>query len=321
MGRASLRVLSSKTAVRGWVPRTVDVCTAFIQGLPLNRIAPVYVQPPPQARAVPGTAWRQRKCAYGLTESSPALIVLNLTIRLGYLRVETDHAVLVLVLSGVPMFSAAVHVDDFKYGGVAKKVARFETAHRAAFDVGPVHVGNFTLMGLRITCDTDESSGKMVIVTDEDHYLMCTEEIDITAERAASRSVSVSTSELTSYVRAVGALLWASGQTQPLMACHSTLRARRFHKAVVNDLHAVNRVFRAAQASRGISLLSTAVVMPHRIVLFSDGSSIAASSASAQTGYLLFLASDVLMRGSLSPETPLVLLACGSHKQRRVTHV
>jgi len=105
------------------------------------------------------------------------------------------------------------------------------------------------------------------------------------------------------------------------MACHSTLLARRFHKAVVNDLHAVNRVFRAAQASRGISLLSTAVLMPHRIALFSDGSSIAASSASAQKGYLLFLASDALKRGSLSPETTLVLLACGSHRQRRDTHV
>jgi len=114
MGRASLRGIFYTTAVRGWVPRTVDVCTAFIQGLPLDRFAPVYVQPPPQARAVPGTAWRQRKCAYGLTESSPALIVLNLMIRLGYHWVETDHALLVLVLSGVPMFSAAVHVDDFK---------------------------------------------------------------------------------------------------------------------------------------------------------------------------------------------------------------
>lgn len=77
---------------------------------------------------------------------------------------------------------------------------------------------------------------------------------------------------------------------------------------------------RAARAAHGLPLLFTAVPPPHRLVLFADASSITSSSASAQTGYLVFLASDVAVRGSLLRDTPLVLLAWGSHKERRVTH-
>jgi len=58
VGRASLRVLPDNMAVRGWVLRTVDVRTAFLQGLPLDWVAPVYVQPPPQARVPSGVLWR-----------------------------------------------------------------------------------------------------------------------------------------------------------------------------------------------------------------------------------------------------------------------
>lgn len=88
----------------------------------------------------------------------------------------------------------------------------------------------------------------------------------------------------------------------------------------MHDLLAVNRVVRAARAASGLPLLFTAVAPPHRLVLFADASSITSSSASAQTGYLVFLTSDAPVRGSLSPDTPLVLLAWGFHKQRRVTH-
>lgn len=322
VGRASLCVLLDTMAVRVWVPRTVDVGTALLQGLPLDQVAPVYVQPPPQARIPTGVVWRLRKCAYGFTDAPRRWYeaVLVLMINLGYDRVEPDHGLFVLVLDGTLEFTAAVHVDHSKYAGVAKEVARFETALRAVFDVGPVRICNLTFTGLRIACDTDASSGKMVIAVDQDHYLESIEEIDVSSERAAGRSAAVSTSEFTLYRRAVVALLWASGQTQPFMACHSSLLAGRFHKAVVHDLLAVNRVVRAARAASGLPLLFTAVAPLHRLVLFADASSITSSLASAQTGDLVLLASDAPVRGSLSPDTPLFLLAWGSHKQRRVTH-
>lgn len=134
-----------------------------------------------------------------------------------------------------------------------------------------------------------------------------------------AEAATVSTHELTLYRRSFGALLWASGQMQPFLACSSSLLARRFHQAVGNDLLAVNRAVRAAQAAEDLPLLLFTVPPPHRMILFSDASSIINASPTAQTGFLVFMATDSAGRGAHGPATPLVLLAWGSRRQLRVT--
>lgn len=46
LGRATLRVLLAMLVHHEDVPRSLDVCTAFLQCMPIFRVAPVYVQPP-----------------------------------------------------------------------------------------------------------------------------------------------------------------------------------------------------------------------------------------------------------------------------------
>jgi len=67
--RATLWVLFSALASRGFLPRTIDMRTAFVQGMPLDRLAAVYVQPSPQSGAPVGVVWRLLECAYGLTDA------------------------------------------------------------------------------------------------------------------------------------------------------------------------------------------------------------------------------------------------------------
>lgn len=69
VGRASLRTLLAILITNHNVPRSVDMRTASLQGIPIDRVEPVYVQPPPQERAPPGVVWRLRKCAHGLTDA------------------------------------------------------------------------------------------------------------------------------------------------------------------------------------------------------------------------------------------------------------
>lgn len=289
--------------------------------MPIGRVKPVYVQPPLQAKVPSGIIWRLRKCAYGLTDAPRWWYqsVYALIERLGYERVEEDHGLFLCYKDGVLIFALAVHVDDFRYGGTAAEVARFERELTAAFDVGPVAVGDLTLTGLRIRTTTDEAPG-ISIAVDQDHYLTTIDDVPMSKERRDTKSAAVNTGELTLYRRAVGALLWASGQTQPFMSAASSLLARRFHQAVVNDLTDVNTVIAAAKASAGLPLVFSAVPTTRRLVLFTDASSISLASATAQTGYLIFLAHDDGNRGALAADTKLVLLASGSHRQRRVTH-
>lgn len=321
VGRASLRVLLAMLVAHNYVPCSVDVRTAFLQGMPIDRVEPVYVQPPPQARVQEGLAWRLHKCAYGLTDA-PRLwyrTVCVLMDTLGYKRAETVHGLFLSVQEGTFQVGLAVHVDDFLYGGAGEEVSRFEAALQDSFSVGPVTVGTLTFTGLRLCSSTAAETGCLEVAVDQDHYLDSIEEVDFTPTRAASKEAAVTIAELTLYRRGVWALLWASGQTQPHMACASSMLARRFHQAVLLDLAAVNRTIRAAKAAAGLLLRFTALPAPHRLVVFTDASAITNASATAQTGFLLFLARDTGVRGALAPDTALVPLAWGSHRQRRVT--
>lgn len=319
-GRASVRVLLALFAASGYDPRSVDVRTAFLQGMPIDRVRPVYVQPPPQARVPAGMVWKLRKCAYGLTDAPRwwYQTVRALMGSLGYERAESDHGLFLHSANGRFSFGLAAHVDDFLYGGLEAEVTRFEQALTAAFDVGPVAIGDLTFTGLRVRTSEGPSAGTLIIAVDQDHYLDTIEEVPVPAGSHAAAAVT--TAELTLFRRVVGALLWASGQTQPYMSCTSSLLARRFHQATVHDLGAANRVVRAARAAVNFPVTFQALTAPRRLVLFSEASSITLDSATAQTGYLVFMAHDNGTRGDLSADTPLVLLAWGSHKQRRVTH-
>eukprot|EP00168_Porphyra_purpurea_P013641 TRINITY_DN3792_c0_g1_i1.p1 TRINITY_DN3792_c0_g1~~TRINITY_DN3792_c0_g1_i1.p1 ORF type:complete len:520 (+),score=117.04 TRINITY_DN3792_c0_g1_i1:298-1857(+) len=321
VGRATLRIFLALMTERDWVPRSVDVRTAVLQGLPLDRVQLVFVKPPPQAFVPNDLLWELRKCAYGLTDAPRRRYeaVVALLVSLGYTRCEAVHGLFFYWVNGVLLFIITVHVDDFFYGRSDKEVTLSEAALRAAFDVGPVSVGTLTFMGLRIVTDVAADTGAVSTTVDQDHYLSTIDSIPMPSGRAASSSATVSTAELTLYRRTVGTLLWASGQTQPYIACGSSMLACRFHQAVDHDLTAVNRTVGAAKAARGLPLLYQRVGAPHRLVLFSDASSITLQSATAQTGYLLYLAADGA-RGALHPATELVLLAWGSHRQKRVTH-
>lgn len=321
-GRASVRVLLGLFADRGYVPRSVDVRTAFLQGMPIERMQPVYVQPPPQAKAPAGVVWELRKCAYGLMDAPRwwYQTVCALMERLGYDRAESDHGLFLHHADEACDFGLATHVDDFLYGGITQEVARFEHELMATFDTGPVAVGDLTFTGLRLRTTVSSTTGAVTIRVDQDHFLDTIEPIILDAARLAQKEAMVTTGELTLYRRAVGALLSASGQTQPFMSAASSLLPRRFHQAVVNDLTSVNRVINVAQAAKGLPRIFSPLAPPHRLILFTEASSITLASATAQTGYHVFLARDTGTRGELKSDTELVLLAWGSHRQRRVTH-
>lgn len=95
VSRASVRLVLSAAVTFGWVPRTVDVSTAFLQGMPIDRPAPVYVRPPAYARVPVGAIWQLNKCAYGLTDAPRMWYrrVVELFESVGAKRTGGDHGV------------------------------------------------------------------------------------------------------------------------------------------------------------------------------------------------------------------------------------
>jgi len=209
VGRAPLRVVLALMTEHGWVPRTVDLRTAFLQGLPLDRVKPEYVRPPPQAHVPEGLLWELRQCANGLPDAPRRWYeaVLALLISLRYIRCEVDYGLFFYYLGGRLLFVIATHVDDFRYGGTVKVAARFETALLQAFDFEPVTVGTLAFTGLRVVTDADPSSGALTITVNQDHYLATIDTVSVSRPRTSTHAAAVSSAELTQYRWAVGALL------------------------------------------------------------------------------------------------------------------
>lgn len=309
-------------ATHGFVPRTVDVRTAFLQGMPLDRPHAVFVQPPPHAKVPAGIVWKLRKCAYGLTDAPRRWYesVLKLMATLGLQRSTLDHGLFTSHQNGVLQLVVAVHVDDFLFGGTTEAVTSFEAAVRRAFATGPTKSGSFTFTGVRVRTDMDDDTGRRTVRADQEQYVDSIDEIDIRPERKAEPDARLRPEELTSYRRATGALLWATGQTVPYLSCAATTLARRFCNATVRDLTIANRVIRANKAARPIPLQFVPMRGPQRLRLFVDASSVKAGIPTAHTGFAVFATSGLAMPGPMTPDTPMTLLLYTSHRQRRVTH-
>lgn len=320
--RATLRVVLSALSTHGFIPRTVDVRTAFLQGMPLDRPTAVFVQPPPQARVPRGMVWQLRKCAYGLTDAPRRWYesVLKLMMDLELTRSSLDHGLFTRHVAGRLVLVVAVHVDDFLFGGTAAAVARFESGLRRAFETGPTKSGDMTFTGLRVKTTMDDDTGNLTVFTDQDQYVDSIETIDIRPERMARKEARLTPEELTAYRRATGALLWSTGQTLPYLACATTSLARRFTCAVVHDLTVANKVIATAKAARPMPLVYARLRGQQRLRLFVDASSVKTGVPTAHTGYAIFASPASVPAGVMPADAPLVLLQYGSHRQRRVTH-
>jgi len=223
-------VLFSALASRRFLLRTIDVRTAFLQGMPLDRLAAVYVQPPPQSGAPAGVVWRLCKCAYGLTDAPGRWYesVLVLMRASGLVRWTVDHGLYTRHADGVLVLAVAVHVDDFLFGGTASEVRRFEATLRERFAAGSIKVGAFTFTGLAVAAVVDMSSGALSLRVNLDEYVESIVAFSVSAARRAEVSSPLTAAELTLYRRATGALLWATGQTYPFLECEASMLARRF---------------------------------------------------------------------------------------------
>lgn len=320
--RATLRVCFSALATHGFTPRTVDVRTAFLQGMPLDRPRAVFVRPPVQAGVPDGLIWQLRKCAYGLTDAPRRWYesVLALMERLGLRRSVTDHGLFTRHKAGRLVLLVAVHVDDFLFGGTNPWLARFETGLRSSFTAGLTDVGRFSFTGLRVRTAVDDDTGSLTIRVDQDRYIDSIDVITVIPARAEHPDAALTTNELTEYRRATGALLWVTGQTMPYLACAASLLARRFLCGVVRDLTTANRTVAATKAMRPLPLIFSSLRGPQRLRLFTDASSVRLGEPTAHSGFAVFATPATVPAGCLAPDAPLTLLDYASRKQRRVTH-
>ena len=251
VSRSTVRLLLSLLATMGWAPRSVDVSTAFLQGMPIDRPDPVYVRPPHEAGVARGLIWLLAKCAYGLVDAPRMWYerVFSLTRKTGAVRSAADSSVVVLLADGAVILSVSFHVYDLLFGDTAAGVALFESELRAAFSIGPVAVVSFVFTGLAITLTVASEGRPARILVHRQAYVDSLDYIPLSGARVATAGAAVTSTELLLYRRAADALPWAAGKTLPHFACGAAVLTRHLRHALVADLVRANKKLEAARLS------------------------------------------------------------------------
>ena len=231
-----------------------------------------------------------------------------------------------LIADGAVILAVSVHVDDFLFGGTAAGVVLFESELRAAFSVGPFAVGSFVFTGLAIAFMAASGRSPACVRVHQQAYVDSLDHIPLSAACLATPGAAVTSAELTLYRRAAGALIWAAGQTLPHLACGAAVLARHFRHALVADLVRANKQLAAARLSRDFGLTLRSSPPGRCLYLFTDSSAVTLRSASAQTGFAIFLGAAGGIFGAAGSAAAAAdgvsadLVAWGFHRQRQVTH-
>ena len=150
VSKASWRMCLVVASMYGWISHSLDVKTAFLQGVPLERL--VYIRPPRDAGGKEGIVWRLLKAVYGLVDAPDhwyRMVVQILVRELGMEKCPWDGGLFILKGNGKLKGILSTHVDDFWWAGDKDMVGLIEEVGKKV-EVGSECVGNFLYAGLRV---------------------------------------------------------------------------------------------------------------------------------------------------------------------------
>ena len=240
-GRGMWRLAVQICANKGWMPRCIDITTAFLQGEELDR--EVYLLPP-KGCAPKGVVWRLRKPVYGLSDA-PRKWYNAVKKSFEDVRSKTvpyDEAFFYWTGSdGNLMGVVCVHVDDFYCGGTSEFEATVLKQIRRMFPVGKKRVGTFTYLGLLHVTEELED-GRLRITVDQVDYIAGLSKVVADNVAGVKKSAQLPDELQTEYRALVGALLWTTGQTRPDLAFDVATAASHNGKATYEDLKKLNSI-------------------------------------------------------------------------------
>ena len=145
-----LRLIFALVASNFWSLHSIDIKSAFLQGLPIDR--KVFIKPPPEANTK--LLWLLLQCPYGLADASRNwyLRVKEVLLSCGLEQLKFDNAVFFWYHDGILQGIVAVHVDDFLYSGTDAFIKQVIAKIKLAFVVGNEESCTFMYLGIHLKC-------------------------------------------------------------------------------------------------------------------------------------------------------------------------
>lgn len=272
--RESLRTVLAILSAQNWDLKSIDVKSAYLQGLPINR--DLYLIPPKIAKTK--KLWRLLKCPYGISDAGRHwyLKVIKELKTLNMRQLKLDQAVFVWddpsgALSGV----IAIHVDDFIYGGTQSFQDCVISKLRLIFQIGLEESSGMKYLGLMIA---QSSSGISISV---DSYCQSLAEVSTDLDQA----------ELRKELRHVsGQLNWVASQCRPDLAYDNCVIGNSVNTAEIKDAKVANKAIRKAKGQEvSLHYPSGLNLSTCRIVGFPDASFANLPGRGSQGAFIIFL--------------------------------
>ena len=281
--KESLRLLLAIIAAYNWKLQSIDIKSAYLQGILINRM--LYLEPPPEAKAE-GKIWLLHKCPYGISDAGRHWydrIVEVFVKELNGHQLKLDQAVFVWHNPDNTLMGAiVVHVDDFIFGGTSEFQIIINKIKKE-FTVGTEESGSMKYLGLSVK-QTPE-----YISMDSSGYNDCIKEI-IVPHLPPNTELD---KQMTRRLRKLsGQINWLASQTRIDLAYDNCIVANSIAGAQTKDLLYANKVVRKATNSNTNGALffpSHFDMNSCHIIAFGDSSLANLRDKGSQGGHIVLL--------------------------------
>ena len=299
--KESLRLVLMLIASNKWTLNSMDIKTAFLQGMKFDR--DVYLLPPPEAKVEKGYIWKLNKCVYGLTDASRVwyLTVRDQLLKFGMKVSAHDEAVFVYHHSGHMQGIVSAHVDDFCWAGTNLFEKCVISNIRQVFKVKSEEKNSFRYLGL----DLFQENGR--IMMKQDKYVQTIELIKL--GKKYTDDDELTEDEMKQCRSVLGKLNWLAMQTRPDLCFDVSELTSSLRLKKVSVVQQINKSIRKAKRE------SSQLEIPHmpdmkkwKFDAYSDASFANVDGTKSQGGYIIYM----------SDNTSKFPLAWQSQKVKRV---
>jgi hypothetical protein len=285
VGKSTVRLVLTIAVAKNWVIKSMDIKSAFLQGMSLNRN--VYLVPPKEANAGE-KVWKLRRCLYGLNDAARQFYesVVEELSRLGCVKSNLDPSLFyrtdVNGLSGV----LVSHIDDFLHAGDRDFDCNTTDQLCKRFLAGSNQEKKFSYVGYQI------SQYASCIVLDQNSYVEGIDVPNMSAERELQKDEPLTKAEMTTFRSLVGSLNWVVHGSRPDLAFSLIELSTKFKNGTVKDLVALKKIVVKAKNSKAdIMFPDLGDSSMWKIVVYSDASfANLCEGTGSCIGYIVFLA-------------------------------
>ena len=290
-----LRLLLAIVAASSWTLHSLDVKSAFLQGVDMTR--DVFIKPPKEANT--DKLWKCKKAPYGLGDAGRHwyLRVLEELLSAGLIQCSFDKAIFICYHKNQLVGIIACHVDDLLFGGTDYFHQKVISQIRSVFVIGSEENTNLKYLGLQIK---QLSSG---ISLSAKQYAVSIQKVDVSSVQSHSEKVKC-------FKQFAGQINWLVSQARPDLAFDSCVISNCINTDLEKCLVMSNKIIRKINNQDvTLNFYNDMNIMDCRVVTFCDASFKNLPNYGSQGGFISLL---VDKQGRYCP------LAWQSRKVRRI---